>query len=338
MCPVNTFTNAIMSETCENCETGQVTFNKIGQASCSNCFAGTFGSGDKCEKCMQGQFRAAGDPDPLSCDICPPGSHSSEKGMTNCMPCSPGTFNNAYGQSKCKVCKLGKYSLEPNATTCKFCSKGSGTARNGSSFCTECPKGKYSNIDTGYSCTVCRIGLFNDVEGNDNCMNCESGKYALVVESVICEAAKASPDDVLAVESVSMKQVLNNPYQINLFWEHNSKEPPEGKGVANEFIIQWSTSREFAAGSEMGNFQVKDGMIRNQIITISKKEPIEIYLLNKPIFIRIKTIKNILLEETYIPTASNPSISTLPWKLAVECNVRRKRKQIFLVAVVAMIF
>ena len=85
-CAENTFASTVKLSTCANCDVGQVTFGKIGQASCQNCRAGQYGA--TCAKCLKGQFRAADDADSTTCDLCPVGQYTGKVGMANCLPCS----------------------------------------------------------------------------------------------------------------------------------------------------------------------------------------------------------------------------------------------------------
>jgi hypothetical protein len=85
-CAENTFASTVKLSTCANCDVGQVTFGKIGQASCQNCIAGQYGA--TCAKCLKGQFRAADDADSTTCDLCPVGQYTGKVGMANCLPCS----------------------------------------------------------------------------------------------------------------------------------------------------------------------------------------------------------------------------------------------------------
>jgi hypothetical protein len=136
--------------------------------------------------------------------------------------------------------------------------------------------------------------------------------YAQEVETVECELPRLDPDAVVTPTDVTMRTVANNPYNVQIFWEHDKN----AKGVADEFVIDWSTSREFK--TNVGTQSIKDGMARNSTITLKweNRPLVELHLVEEQVYIRMKAVKEI----KSIPTQSTPTLATIPWILAIECN------------------
>jgi hypothetical protein len=113
--------------------------------------------------------------------------------------------------------------------------------------------------------------------------------YAQEVETVECELPRLDPDAVVTPTDVTMRTVANNPYNVQIFWEHDEN----AKGVADEFVIDWSTSREFK--TNVGTQSIKDGMARNSTITLKweNRPLVELHLVEEQVYIRMKAVKEI---------------------------------------------
>ena len=313
-CAVNTFSNVTELKTCFHCKVGQVTQEKKGQASCQNCIAGRYGA--KCYDCALGQYRAADDPDPTTCDLCPQGFHTGEVGMASCMPCSPGRYENEIGSQACKKCSLGQFSAIPKEVTCQTCSPGYGTPQFGSSFCSKCAKGKFSNSkDTNNACEACHLNFFAASDGSQTCEPCLAGKYSQV-ESFICAVPQPDPDRMAAPEEITMVVVEDDAYSLTITWEHDSTKGKGPNEIPESFSIEWATTREFKEEAMVGVVDVQGGDARSATIRIDPE--LELYLLLDPIFIQVTAVG--MDVKVKRPFSSSPSKATEPWILAVECS------------------
>lgn len=73
-----------------------------------------------------------------SCQLCLPGSFSSNMGLAECMPCLPGYYTNTSNSTSCIVCPSGTYS-----------------DTYASSRCTPCPEGHLTQIEAAPSMAAC---------------------------------------------------------------------------------------------------------------------------------------------------------------------------------------
>ena len=108
------------AEDCAQCPTGQLTFGQDGRPFCQPCPAGsrsalneTTGAVEACIPCVPGYFQqAAGN---TTCAACGEGQHQNNFGKPYCLPCIPGTFTDRTGQEACVACGRNTFSAEPQA-------------------------------------------------------------------------------------------------------------------------------------------------------------------------------------------------------------------------------
>ncbi|KAL3875697.1 hypothetical protein ACJMK2_033625, partial [Sinanodonta woodiana] len=105
----------------------------------------------------------------LQCLPCPPGNYL---GISSCVSCPNGTYQDTYGQTACKYCSDG-YTPAPQKTYCqKLCPAGF-TSNNGLPPCTPCPVDYYWNDSR--SCSKCPSNYSTvDIEGAKDQQQCKA--------------------------------------------------------------------------------------------------------------------------------------------------------------------
>ena len=159
-----------------------------------------------------------------TCVRCPPGTYSSNSGVSVCSDCqvpkysldavslcsnctAPG-FNLV--SSSCTPCNAGTYSAIPGAT-CSPCESGKFSSAVGATdvaTCSSCHAGKYKAEAGATACDNCAAGKFSTHVGATdiaNCSSCPAGKYSAAGASVCtnCEAGKYQ--SAAGVESVCVR-------------------------------------------------------------------------------------------------------------------------------------
>ena len=148
---------------------------------CSECDPGKAGYGDEighfgCTKCGPGTYLPTAGATTLdNCLPCPPGTFQNASGSSLCFSCEPGFFNNKTGQTACdSKCPSGSYS-PTSATECIKCMPGKFNQLSGQGSCVEtCPPGEFSN-EGAISCEKCPKGTHNPDHGRGSCLECTSG-------------------------------------------------------------------------------------------------------------------------------------------------------------------
>ena len=106
---------------------------------------------------------------------CPLGQERSH--LSNCTPCSRGTYRSVLSAPMCAACAKGRYQDVAGSTNCNPCSAGKFVNAVGSTSTSQCQQ--------------CLAGSFAGVSGSEACLLCPEGTYEsttgrLVVASQIC--------------------------------------------------------------------------------------------------------------------------------------------------------
>jgi hypothetical protein len=127
------------------------------QLTTQDCPAGFAWSGNSCNGCFAGQFKAQGD---TACAPCNPGRHQQRRAQSSCTFCKPGyaasqvlrlhdpdTGGIYNGIAKCVACRPGKWNAggEGRSVHCRDCSQGTyGLGGSGTSDCSgKCDAGRF---------------------------------------------------------------------------------------------------------------------------------------------------------------------------------------------------
>eukprot|EP00704_Kipferlia_bialata_P000894 g894.t1 len=220
LCPIGTYratTGAQMESQCTACDAGHYCDTAGMTAVGPECGAGYY--------CL-GSATTGTPTDGVTGDECPAGS-ACEAGCEDHVPCLPGYYQSATGQSACTKCPKGYYCLAGSTTyvgsKCDpghYCPAGSATATENAcpagtyysttgneslDGCIDCPPGKYcegtgreslnDNCDQGYYCTLAATvatPLDDDTQGGNIC---PAGSYCPAGASVAttCPAGKYCP-------------------------------------------------------------------------------------------------------------------------------------------------
>ena len=132
------FAGSVSYADCRPCSSGSVALAK-GAANCTNCTAGRTASGTSaCVGCLGGKYNVDGG----LCVGCARGTYGTGLGMTGCLVCQPGTYQNqTMGGTTCTLCPAGKISDGSTGRECLSCAlwrNGSKTYFAGSAGQTAC--------------------------------------------------------------------------------------------------------------------------------------------------------------------------------------------------------
>ena len=120
--------------------------------------------------CLPGQYY---NPDFDQCYRCDKGYYCPN-GVK--LPCTPGTYNNLYGQVKCRKCPSGDYTDYEASTFCYRTNKGQ-YSTDTSAVPLPCPQGTYTDQPAQTHCRPCRNGSYSGYTGSTSCMKCPQGYY-----------------------------------------------------------------------------------------------------------------------------------------------------------------
>ena len=110
------------------------------------------------------------------CDICGPGTYSSNNSVGFCLPCPAGYISSLDNQSECTVCQPGTFAQSKRSTACSVCNPGYFSPTLASTSCLECPAAYYSDSASASHCTPCKNGTYSAVPMRINeCDPCEEG-------------------------------------------------------------------------------------------------------------------------------------------------------------------
>jgi len=166
----------------------------------SNCPRGTQADEDflRCSGCPKGKYGLENG----GCEQCPPGSYSNQEGMTSCIACPVGTFNDRFGESReCIACIQGTYAMREGQIVCDDCPAGTYGDEMGLIQCKECVNGTFSNetrrtspcsevcdplknLYSGMGASVCLECDDGYVNSEVQCVGCGLGMYA---EAPVCK-------------------------------------------------------------------------------------------------------------------------------------------------------
>ena len=174
------------------------------------------------------------------CYPCPAGTSTQDAIQADtCLPCAPGSYQNATGQSACVSCPRGSYQPASGATACVACDAattfgvlpGAVSTAYGCQDCAEvlgegavqfpgmapdaynctCPAGT-TWLD--YSCRACNPGFFKPDTGMHACKPCPAGTYQPGAGAASCRSCHTRLD-------ISLSDILS--YTFNVL--HPSSRP-----------------------------------------------------------------------------------------------------------------
>ena len=161
-----------------------------------------------------------------TCVRCPPGTYSSNSGVSvctgcqvpkysmdevslfsdwtapgfnlvssSCNPCNTGTYSAIPGAT-CRPCEAGKFASAPGSSSCTVCPAGKHKSEEGvNTLCDNCQAGKYkTNVGVNLACDDCEAGKFSTAVGATavaNCSNCDAGKYKSETGATACDNCAA---------------------------------------------------------------------------------------------------------------------------------------------------
>lgn len=147
------------------------------------------------------EFNAAETKTHMQCVGCPLGTFSvSGGGLSNCLTCPTGQYQDTTGQSACKPCPSGSIgggvggSCNPcftgtyqSGNVCLPCDTGYYTPNVGASVCSPCAVGTWSNIDSG-GCRTCPSGSTSlGGTGPQGCL-CDAGLTLVIPNGLpVCQ-------------------------------------------------------------------------------------------------------------------------------------------------------
>jgi len=109
--------------------------------------------------------------------------YQAENGLTFCLPCLTGKFQNEIGKPSCKECPAGYSNGGTKAKECAKCGRGRFGEQRGQADCKVCLVGYYSEevgLVSRNECTECPAGKYSPTPGaklRSSCTDCQLGKY-----------------------------------------------------------------------------------------------------------------------------------------------------------------
>ena len=135
------------------------------------CRAGYYENGEgDCVYCPLGSYCAEGATEPSKCPAGTFGPYQAARSKDQCIPCSPGDYNEEEGAARCKQCMPGYY------------------CPSGSVKPTPCPVGtasQYTRASRKDLCRPCYPGYYSDEVALEKCKVCPEDNY--------CEAGATKP-------------------------------------------------------------------------------------------------------------------------------------------------
>ena len=137
----------------------------------------------QCVGCPLGTFSVSGG-GLSNCLTCPTGQYQDTTGQSACKPCPSGSIGGGVGGS-CNPCFTGTYQ---SGNVCLPCDTGYYTASVGASVCSSCAVGTWSNIDSG-GCRTCPTGSTSlGGTGPQGCL-CDAGLTLAIPNGLpVCQA------------------------------------------------------------------------------------------------------------------------------------------------------
>ena len=190
-CPAGRFKDISIGPDCDECPSGFIT---VENAFCVACAAGQYAFENECRLCPNGFAQPVDAQSACVVPTCPTGTHRQAEGLTQCAPCAPGKFQDAFDSAEdCKLCAAGTYSLigsyqcvecsigfgSNGSAPCAACAPGRGTV---SGQCVDCPSGHVS--DGSVACTACPRGR---VAQDNICVDCPLGRYQSEAGQMDCD-------------------------------------------------------------------------------------------------------------------------------------------------------
>ena len=196
--------------TCFDCPAGKHSATS-GANACTGtvCQPGTYG------------IKAAANASTAQCKNCPFGKYQGASEATECGQCATGTstpITNAISVSQCTPCDAGRFS--GLGTACLPCLPGQYGTATGQTSCLQCPAGKYQLSNSQTACLACPPGKHSNSTGaNVACFgtSCTPGKYhaAGQTQEHVCKGAnlvniRATVDKRCALATPANRNVWHN--------------------------------------------------------------------------------------------------------------------------------
>jgi len=161
------------------------------------CLPGYYTTGMQCLPCRAGAkatqlsigWIVEGNEDSV-CEACPAGRGTSAAGMTECVLCDPGTFQDVIlTNGLCTPCQAGRFQGSSGSTSCAQCPAGL-YSEGGATACSKCPAGNFSEAPGSSACPSCRLGTFSFAIGQTACEQCGPGRFGAQTGMTQCTACE----------------------------------------------------------------------------------------------------------------------------------------------------
>lgn len=131
-CPPGRVSLAMGSIECGPCPPNQ---RAVGTYLCEACPSGHYVTPNgTCNPCFEGWFLNS---DTGLCDLCSIGTYAPFKGMSACISCPEGWYQDGIGASECKPCRINTVTKFNQTDKCVDCGLGLGTYRPGDPECVD---------------------------------------------------------------------------------------------------------------------------------------------------------------------------------------------------------
>lgn len=121
------------------------------------------------------------------CVSCQAGYYAN-KNASECIACSPGTYQSSSASSTCRSCPTGQYSAAFNATSCDACPLGRYSDQIGQSSCSLCLEEKWEyQLNTGQDkCQTCKTNEYPRFSSNGSFFDC-----SICPANAVCDFERA---------------------------------------------------------------------------------------------------------------------------------------------------
>lgn len=148
-CLIGYFQDTPGSATCQACPSGTAGTapGATDKSICVPCSQGLFSSSPGSSSCTgfcplgKAGVKPGGVSEADACELCPPGSFTSQPQAAVCTPCQKGAYAEQPGSTACTLCPLNAYSVASGGTSpsnCTSCPGGTGTTTQGASDPAQC--------------------------------------------------------------------------------------------------------------------------------------------------------------------------------------------------------
>lgn len=124
-------------------------------------------------------------PNNTKCEICGPGTFSSNQGQTSCTQCAVGKYESGWGSTNCTECGFFSTTISTAKTSSKDCMCMPGSTKDFfGEQCIACPIGFYQNDSVLGDCLACTGYSTNLAVGSTTCDSCLAGSLLLFQPSI----------------------------------------------------------------------------------------------------------------------------------------------------------